>query len=100
MRIAAICLTIVAFAASAEMARSAGKGLREFGIYQIRIDGSGRTQLLKNPEIRNVADLSPDRRELLFRSSGELYAAAIDGTDMRLVLPRMENRLLTGPAAW
>lgn len=46
--------------------------------------------MLNNPDIRSVADLSPSRTRFLFQQAGALYSAAIDGRDVRLVVPVME----------
>ena len=99
MRIGAISLVALALAALVPAASGSRAEIRDFGIYQIDLDGSGRTKMLNNPDIRSVADLSPSRTRFLFQQAGALYSAAIDGRDVRLVVPVMEERFL-GPASW
>jgi Tol biopolymer transport system component len=88
VRIAAGALFVLLVAVGAQAASGSGSKLRQVGVYQVRIDGSGRTRLSANPRMRFVEDLSPDRGRVLFvydYQAGELYSAAVHGGDVRLV---------------
>jgi Tol biopolymer transport system component len=101
MRIAAGALFVLLVAVGAKTASGSGSEGRQVGIYQVRIDGSGRTRLSANPRMRFVADLSPDRRRVLFGydSGFELYSAAVHGGDVRLVT-RLPGERYVDHAKW
>jgi Tol biopolymer transport system component len=88
VRIAAGVLFVLLVAVAAQGASGSGSEVRQAGIYQVRIDGSGRTLLSAVPRIGHIEDLSPDRQDVLFEYDGggaELYAGAVKGGDVRLV---------------
>ena len=96
MRIALGILIALAVSVAVQGASGSGLALREFGLYEIHIDGSARTSLLANPDIHEVGELSPDRTRFLFqyerRQPDGLYSAALDGSDVRLVASLPEQR--------
>jgi Tol biopolymer transport system component len=58
----------------------------------VRVDGTARKQVLRNPRVRSVADMSPDRARILFiehaappAQESYLYSAAVDGRGVRLL---------------
>jgi Tol biopolymer transport system component len=86
--VVALLAGTVAGAASG-VGSSSGGG---FGIYEVRIDGSEHKELLRNPRVQSVAEMSPDRGHILFIEhalppvqESQLYAAAVDGSDVRLL---------------
>jgi Tol biopolymer transport system component len=96
VRIALGILIGLAVSVAVQGASGASAALREFGLYQIRTDGTARTRILNNPDIHEVGELSPDRTRFLFQYARSqppgLYSAALDGSDVRLVASLPEQR--------
>ena len=85
MRIALIVGFAFVLAAAAQASGHARQAA-VFNLYEVRLDGTGRRALLQNPAIRNVADVSPDGKQMLFVEGNQrLYAAGIDGSAVRLL---------------
>ena len=93
MRFVTVVLALTALAATAALTSSdAASERNEFGIYVVRPDGTDRRALLRNPAVRAVAEMSPDRARVLFveRSSPpaqdyRLYSASVEGRDLRVL---------------
>ncbi len=92
MRIAAGVLAAFLVTAAAQAASANNQSKREFGIFEVRLDGTMRRALLRNPAIRSVAEMSPDRARILFveatglpRRQSRLYSASLDGGKARLL---------------
>ena len=101
MRIAAGLALLMAVLAIAESASSSSRAVQDFGIYEVGIEGSGRTTLLHDPTVYEV-DISRDRTRILLHRlmSNDLYSAAIDGSDLRLVVSAQSVHGYLGAATW
>lgn len=104
VRIAAVLLAFLAVAVAAEATRGSALELQEIGIYEIRLDGTGRTQLFSphGNEVVDIVTVSPDRKHILLRqgSSYDLYSASIDGSNRRLVASHEAVNGSLGAATW
>jgi Tol biopolymer transport system component len=103
VRIAASIVVALLVTAGARAATGPGSNQREFGIYEVRVDGSARQELLRNPNVRSVAEMSPDRARILFIERADpparesrLYSAAVDGGGVRL----LATNSFVGAPAW
>jgi Tol biopolymer transport system component len=104
MQIAAAVLAVLTVALAAGAARGSGAAPPQLGLYQIRLDGTGRTQLLtsNDADIVDITAVSPDRtRVLMLRlPSYDLYSASIDGSGLRLIASRQAVNGYLGAASW
>jgi Tol biopolymer transport system component len=96
---------VLVFLAVEVAAAAGGSGVRlqELGLYQIQLDGTGRTQLLSpDADVVDIVAVSPDRTRILMHRlpSYDLYSALIDGSDLRLVASRQAVNGYPGAASW
>jgi len=79
-------------AAGARAASDARSDAGTFGIFEVWIEGSEPRALLRNTRVQSVAEMSPDRRRILFiereappAQESHLYVAGVDGRNVRLL---------------
>ena len=89
--------------AGARSASGARSDPGTFGIFEVRIDGTERRALLRNTRVESVAEMSPDRRRILFiereappAQESRLYVAGVDGRNVRL----LASSSFIGAPAW
>jgi Tol biopolymer transport system component len=103
MRFGAAATVLVVAVAAAQLANGSVDAVREFGLYQIRLDGTGRTQLLSpDTDVVDIVAVSRDRTRILMHRlpSFDLYSASIDGSNLRLVASRQAVNGYLGAASW
>ena len=103
MRVAASIVLVLVVGAGARSASGARSDAGTFGIFEVWIEGTESKALLRNTRVQSVAEMSPDRRRILFierepppAQESRLYVAGIDGRNVRL----LASGSFIGAPAW
>jgi Tol biopolymer transport system component len=103
VRVAASIVLALLVGAGARAASGARSDPGTFGIFEVRIDGTEPKALLRNTRVQSVAEMSPDRKRILFieraappAQESRLYVADIDGRNVRL----LASSSFIGAPAW
>ena len=103
VRVAASIVLALLVGVGARAASGARLDPGTFGIFEVRIDGSESTALLRNTRVQSVAEMSPDRRRILFierapppAQESRLFVAGVDGRNVRL----LASGSFIGAPAW
>ncbi len=103
MRVVASIVLVLIVGAGARAASGARSDPGTFGIFEVWIEGTESKALLRNTRVQSVAEMSPDRRRILFiereappAQESRLYVAGIDGRNVRL----LASGTFIGAPAW